>query len=146
MTARPGKINSPTELTHELLMLVSRLNHDDIPDEFCRPVREVHIRLNELARRHNVNRREDRFFDAELAHGDNAHTVRVRQLISHGFSVLSSEWVKEGEIVELRFPSASTEVFSCAVISCRRGSRPGDNDTHFFLLLTTLSGPLDGLQ
>jgi hypothetical protein len=146
VTARPGKINSVKELTHELFMLVSRLNNDDIPDEFCRPVRETHARLNELARRQSVNRREDRFFDAELVSGDNRYPVRVRQLISHGFSVVSTEWIKEGEIIELRFPSTATETFSCAVIKCRRGSRPDDNGAQFFLLLTTLSGPLNGFQ
>lgn len=146
MTARPGKINSPTELTHELLMLVSRLNHDEIPDDFCRPVRDVHTRLNELARRYNLNRRDDCTIDATLSHGDHVDTVRVRQIISHGFSVLTRKWVKEGEIVELRLPTANNDVFSCAVIACRRGARPDDTDTQFFLLLTTLAGPLTGLQ
>ncbi|MGI9304638.1 MAG: hypothetical protein ACR2RB_18320 [Gammaproteobacteria bacterium] len=137
----PGKINTVTELSEELHMVVSRLNYDALPEEFCRTVRNTQIHLSELVMRRQIERRQPHHLigNGAITIGDKVHDVVVRQVLYHGFSVISTFWVKEGEVLSLRLPQDDvTREYPCAVVGCRRGGRPDDNGTAYYLMLEKL--------
>ena len=141
MAEIPGKINSVTALSEDVHMLVSRLNCDEIPEAFCRGVRNTQNQLSELVMREHIERRHlhPLLENGAITMGDKSHPVDVHHTLNHGFSVISTVWVKEGEVLSLRLnQDALNREFTCAVVGCRRGGRADDTGHEYYLMLEKL--------